>query len=168
MSVRAKSHGGSGRRGPGQPGGCPPGFPQIRTCPIKAYGSSATDYATRRRHEPPAGPRRYPLEFCGHAERLQSAWRVSLQRAHGSALPSLHRVQMAAVPLVLRYYEVLRPPVAHFAALRFLRLAIPCRAPVFVPASPTPAWGLEFCDWQPRTRFCRHGDDRNSQVPGEP
>ena len=28
------------------------------------------------------------------------------------------------------------------------------------------AWS--FMDWQPRTRFCRHGDDRNSQVPGEP
>src|SRR5258708_7343008 len=25
---------------PGRPGGCPPGLPQIRTCPIKAYGSS--------------------------------------------------------------------------------------------------------------------------------
>ena len=122
--------------GPGQPGGYPPGFPQIRTCPIKAYGSSATDYATRRRHEPPAGPRRYPLEFRGHAGRLRSAWRVSLQRAHGSAPPSLHRVQLAAVPLLPRYYEVLRPPIAHFAALRFLRLAIPRRAPVFAPGKP--------------------------------
>jgi len=26
---------------PGRPGGCPPGPPQIRTCPIKAYGSSS-------------------------------------------------------------------------------------------------------------------------------
>ncbi|MGD0662863.1 MAG: hypothetical protein ABSD38_32830, partial [Syntrophorhabdales bacterium] len=25
---------------PGRPGGYPPGPPQIRTCPIKAYGSS--------------------------------------------------------------------------------------------------------------------------------
>jgi hypothetical protein len=31
---------------PGQPGGCPPGFPQIRTCPIKAYGSSSHGFAT--------------------------------------------------------------------------------------------------------------------------
>ena len=30
---------------PGQPGGCPPGFPQIRTCPIKASGSSSHSFA---------------------------------------------------------------------------------------------------------------------------
>jgi hypothetical protein len=30
---------------PGQPGGCPPGFPQIRTCPIKASGSSGQGFA---------------------------------------------------------------------------------------------------------------------------
>jgi hypothetical protein len=29
-----------GLRGPGRPGGCPPDLPQIRTCPIKASGSS--------------------------------------------------------------------------------------------------------------------------------
>src|SRR5438552_1501386 len=49
------------------------------------------------------------------------------------------------VPLLPRYYEVLRRPTAPRAALRCLRLALPTRAPVFVsPASPTPAWGLEF------------------------
>jgi hypothetical protein len=31
---------------PGRPGGCPPGLPQIRTCPIKAYGSSSHGFAT--------------------------------------------------------------------------------------------------------------------------
>jgi predicted nucleic acid-binding protein len=30
---------------PGQPGGCPPGFPRIRTCPIQAYGSSCRGWA---------------------------------------------------------------------------------------------------------------------------
>src|SRR5271157_1762651 len=40
------------------------------------------------------------------------------------ASPSLHRVPRV-VPLVHRYYETLRPPDSLFAALRFLRLAIP-------------------------------------------
>src|SRR5262249_36625764 len=35
-----------------------------------------------------------------------------------------------------RYYETLRPPVAHLAALRFLRLAIPSLRPSFVPDGP--------------------------------
>src|SRR5262249_8042067 len=31
----------------GRPGGCPPGLPQIRTCPTKAYGSSSHGFALR-------------------------------------------------------------------------------------------------------------------------
>jgi prepilin-type N-terminal cleavage/methylation domain-containing protein len=41
---------------PGRPGGCPPGLPQIRTCPIKAYGSSSHGFTA---------PLRYPLPFRG-------------------------------------------------------------------------------------------------------
>ncbi|MGD0659578.1 MAG: c-type cytochrome, partial [Syntrophorhabdales bacterium] len=33
---------------PGRPGGYPPGPPQIRTCPIKAYGSSSMTLLPRR------------------------------------------------------------------------------------------------------------------------
>ena len=40
---------------------------------------------------------------------------------------------LGLVPPLQRYYEVLRLPAAHFAALRFLRLAIPSLRPSFVP-----------------------------------
>src|SRR6266849_1448300 len=39
-------------KGPGRRSGCPPRLPQIRTCPIKAYGSSSHGFAY---------PLRYPL-----------------------------------------------------------------------------------------------------------
>ena len=38
---------------PGHPGSCLPGFPQIRTCPIRAYGSSSHWFAITRK---PSGP----------------------------------------------------------------------------------------------------------------
>ena len=43
---------------------------------------------------------------------------------------------LGLVPPLQRYYEVLRLPAAHFAALRFLRLAIPSLRPWFVPPAP--------------------------------
>jgi len=43
---------------------------------------------------------------------------------------------LGLVPPLQRYYEVLRLPAAHFAALRFLRLAIPSLRPLFVPPGP--------------------------------
>ena len=43
---------------------------------------------------------------------------------------------LGLVPPLHRYYEVLRLPAAHFAALRFLRLAIPSLRPLFVPPAP--------------------------------
>ena len=43
---------------------------------------------------------------------------------------------LGLVPPLQRYYEVLRLPAAHFAALRFLRLAIPSLRPSFVPDGP--------------------------------
>jgi hypothetical protein len=47
---------------------------------------------------------------------------------HDSAPPSLPRVQAEPIPLLRRYYEVLRFPTARDAALRFLRatLTTPC------------------------------------------
>ena len=72
------------------------------------------------------------------------------------------------VPLAQRYYEALRLLAALLAALRFLRLAIPPGAPVFVSsASPTPAWDLEFSGLATPSQLTS-GDDRASQVPGEP
>jgi len=43
---------------------------------------------------------------------------------------------LGLIPPLQRYYEVLRLPAAHFAALRFLRLAIPSLRPLFVPPGP--------------------------------
>ena len=87
----------------------------------------------------------YPLRFRVRVSAVRCPLPVSPQRFRSSAAPSLPRVRAVAVPLLHRYYEPLRRPAAHLAALRFLRLAIPPGAPVFVAsASPTPAWDLEF------------------------
>ena len=43
---------------------------------------------------------------------------------------------LGLVPPLQRYSEVLRLPAAHFAALRFLRLAIPSLRPLFVWTAP--------------------------------
>ena len=73
------------------------------------------------------------------------------------------------VPRLQRYYEALRLPAAHFAALRFLRLAIPSLRPWFVPRGPDaePWISLELV-----TRYLQpallDGSGRISQVPGEP
>jgi hypothetical protein len=67
--------------------------------------------------------------------RSQCTWHVSLQRLmRRHLLPSTG--SLGLVPPLQRYYEVLRLPAAHFAALRFLRLAIPSLRPWFVPPGP--------------------------------
>ena len=67
--------------------------------------------------------------------RSQCTWHVSLQRLmRRHLLPSTG--SLGLVPPLQRYYEVLRLPAAHFAALRFLRLAIPSLRPLFVPPAP--------------------------------
>ena len=53
---------------------------------------------------------------------------------HDSARPSLHRVPVGPVPLLPRYYDALRLPTVHSAALRFLRLAVPRGRLRFAPA----------------------------------
>jgi hypothetical protein len=61
------------------------------------------------------------------------------------ASPSLPRVPRV-VPLARRYYETLRLLAARFAALRFLRLAIPCVVSLVRPQQPR-TWlriNLEF------------------------
>jgi hypothetical protein len=63
--------------------------------------------------------------------RSQCTWQVSLQRLmRRHLLPSTG--SLGLVPPLPRYYEVLRLPAAHFAALRCLRLAIPSLRPLFV------------------------------------
>ena len=53
--------------------------------------------------------------------------------AHETAPPFPLTGFLGLVPPLQRYYEVLRLPTAHFAAIRFLRLAIPSLRPSFVP-----------------------------------
>jgi hypothetical protein len=70
------------RQVPGRPSGCPPGPPQIRTCPIKASGSSVMTLLPRR-------PVRWPaLQFAGVLlRRLVSAESLP------SFLPANHHVR---------------------------------------------------------------------------
>ena len=98
--------------------------PQIRACTSRAPGSSSHEVATRD-----------PLLFREHGGRSRCTYHVSLQRfMRRRLLPSPGSLGM--VPPLQRYYEVLRLPAAHFAALRFLRLAIPSLRPWFVPPGP--------------------------------
>ena len=67
--------------------------------------------------------------------RSRCTCQVSLQRLmRRHPLPSTG--SLGLVPPLPRYYEVLRLPTAHFAALRFLRWAIPSLRPLFVPPGP--------------------------------
>ena len=67
--------------------------------------------------------------------RSRCTCQVSLQRlTRRHPLPLTG--SLGLVPPLQRYYEVLRLPAAHFAALRFLRLAIPSLRPCFVPPGP--------------------------------
>ena len=67
--------------------------------------------------------------------RSRCTCQVSLQRLmRRHPLPSTG--SLGLVPPLPRYSEVLRLPAAHFAALRFLRLAIPSLRPLFVPPAP--------------------------------
>ena len=68
--------------GPGRPGGCPPGLPQIRTCPIRAYGSSSQGFASQR----------YPLALRERDIRARCPCLVSRQRVLDEASPSLDGV----------------------------------------------------------------------------
>jgi hypothetical protein len=85
-----------------------------------------------------------------------------------SVFPSLHRVLRDQFPGFVSTMKVLRLPAAHLAALRFLRLAIPrFHSLCSLPGGRVGRQGLELV-----TRYLqpgiRRGDNRTSQVPGEP
>ena len=81
------------------------------------------------------GEFRDPLLFREHGGRSRCTYHVSLQRfMRRRLLPSPGSLGM--VPPARRYYEALRLPDVPFAALRFLRLAIPSLRPSFVPDGP--------------------------------
>ena len=148
------------RSGPGRRRGCPRRLPQIRTCPIKAYGPSSRGFASATLS---VGIRltrdRVPMHspcFC--------------QRCHDSAPPSLHGVRAAPVPPLQRYYETLRRPTVRPATLGCLRVhGTTPRACLRVSRKPDAGLGpgvFGFGHSQPNHR--RDGNDRDSQVPGEP
>ena len=111
-------------RGPGRPGWLPTPAPHRSGLAHHAPGSSSHEFATR------AIRRRYVdmVQVTMYLPGFAST-------AHETAPPSLDGVPRVGSPLQ-RYYEVLRLPAAHFAALRFLRLAIPSLRPWFVPPAP--------------------------------
>jgi hypothetical protein len=79
----------------------------------------------------PTHPLGYPLLFRGHGIGFRGTRHVSLQQLHDLAPPSLPRIRADPVPLLRRYYGVLRFPAALPASLRCLRSAVPRRAPDF-------------------------------------
>jgi hypothetical protein len=140
------------------PGGCPPGVPTdpyVRISRIRLFRSGIRGS--------------YPL-FCvnmnsGFDAPFMSPSNGPLTRAS----PFLPGVPQVSVPPAHRYYGMLRHPVVLPAVLRFLRLAVPSPAPVFVsPRCPTPAGGLVHWGAAAPSRPLRTGDAWVSQVPGEP
>src|SRR5262249_148008 len=75
-------------------------LPQIRTCPIKAYGSSSHGFAATWC---------YLLPLRGQGDEARCPRLVSRQQLRDSALPSLRRVLPGRVPRLPRDCEGLRP-----------------------------------------------------------
>ena len=104
---------------PGQPGGYPPGFPQIRTCPIKAYGSSSHGLGRQTC---------YPLSLRGHGSQgsMPPPCFPATAPQLGASFPPPG--PPGCVPRVHQYYGALRFPTARPDTLRFLRVTVttPC------------------------------------------
>src|SRR5208337_1485576 len=115
----------AGRDGPGRPGWSPTQAP---------HRSGLAHHAHPVPHLMNSRPAR-SVVVTWTWFRSQCTWHVSLQRLmRRHLLPSTG--SLGLVPPLPRYYEVLRLPAAHFAALRFLRWAIPSLRPLFVPPGP--------------------------------
>ena len=110
---------------------------------------------------------RYPLLFRGHVHGFDApAMFPSNGLMTRRPLPSAGSLGM--VPPPPRYYETLRLPAARPAALRCLRLAVSRSHPRFAPvAAGCAGHGPGVGHPVPPAGTCR-GDDRVSQVPGEP
>ena len=147
-----------------------PGRPQIRTYPpIRAYGSSDDGFAIQQT----LYARTAILGRDGDTWfQVRSLGRSSRPRVQHQAPPFgfsfLHRVLRDQFPGFISTMRVLRLPAAHPAALRFLRLAVPRLHSLFsLLDGQVRRQGLELVTRYLRPGCCR-GDDRISQVPGEP
>jgi hypothetical protein len=94
-----------------------PSPPQIRTCRFPASGSSPHEFAASR------VPRSVVVSLTRNQVSAYLACFPPTVFVKWCPLPSTGSLGM--VPPLRRYYEALRSPDSHFAALRFLRLAIP-------------------------------------------
>ncbi len=148
MAVR-DSWTGARKNRPGRGGSYLPPLPQIRTCPIKASGSSRQGFTF---------PLRYPWAFREPGTGVRSPRQVSRPRLPDEQPPSLPRVPAVQVPLRHRYYEAVRLPGPLSPRFLVVRLAIPCGAPVgSLPAAQNArprAWGSSP---GPHYRECPHG-----------
>ena len=139
-----------------------PGLPQIRTCPIRASGSSRRGFAV---------PLHYPRSLREPGAEAQSPRPVARPQLRDEPPPSLDRVPAVEVPRLRQYYEVVRLLAVLPAALRCLRLAVPRGAPVLrsrsaPDARPTGPGSLGSAT--PQRPLGTGGDDEISQVPGDP
>ena len=145
---------------PGRPRGCPLGLPQIRTCPIKAYGSSSHGFAT---------PLCYPPPLRGQGAEARCPRLVARQRSRDPAPPSRRRVLAGRVPRLPRYYEGLRLLPPRLPGLVCSPGDTPARLgfrsrPVQTPTRQARSFGFGT----PRTEVVDEGGRQASPVAGEP
>ena len=169
---------------PGRSGGLPPRpshrsvRAQLRhtarpvTVSLRGYHApvaGATQMSMNSHQRRLLGQLRYPLLSRAHGSGARCLRHVALQRFRDLTPPSLHGAPVGRVPPFHRYYEAFRLPAGLPAALRFLRLAVPSRAPAFVspfkPDAGLRAWSIgSGCSAPAVSRWSR----RVSQVPGQP
>ncbi len=139
-----------GGNGPGRPGDCSPGLPQIQTCGFPASGSSRRGFAVPRTIHPPYG------DTLGGS--MPSAW--CRPPVHDAAPPSLHGVREGPFP---RFLATMRrsdsPPSisVRFVAFagryhRFARDSLPS-----VVGVPPGAWEFGVRSPDPEFRWKRRG-----------
>ena len=163
---------------PGRPRGYPLGLPQIRTCPIKASGSSRQGFTFALR---------YPWALREPGTGIQSPRRVAHPRFPDGHPPSLPRVPAVQVPLLRRYYEDVRLPASlsprfvafawRYQALRLSFRSQRSRTPNRGPGvrNPVPTAGRRRLEtirasqgsWRTRVCLCPVLRPRRTCVPGQ-
>ena len=157
-------------RRPGRGGSRLPPLPQIRTCPIKASGSSCHGLAAHGCPRAAGRQLRYLLLFRGHRSRSLPTGHVSSQQFRDTAPPSLRRVPAGRVPRPRRYYEALRFPTDHPVRLRlsFAGQYPPVRLCSSLPPARRRPGDLGYSGLATPCQSLSRGSRRASQVPGEP